>query len=260
MNINEALIKVQSELHAPKSQFNPFGKYNYRSCEDILTAVKPLLAEVGATITITDEIVCVESKPYDRIYVKATARFTTSLDDSIAVHGFARESLDKKGMDDSQITGATSSYARKYALNGLLLIDDTKDADGTNKHGKEHDDVNMGNATKVATTTPKTPSRGTQTPSGSDADTWTCPFGRSKGRTLLQMAEKDPADVASLHAWLVDKYDPSHKFASSNKKTIDMIQDWIDAHPEYFPKPDDGNQEEDLFAKDEEEEEEKIEF
>jgi len=251
MNINEALIHVQSNLECPKSQFNAFGKYSYRSCEDILTAVKPLLSEVGAYIIISDDVVCIESKPYDRIYVKATAMFHFE-GETITVHGFARESLDKKGMDDSQITGATSSYARKYALNGLLLIDDTKDADGTNKHGKEHDDVNMGNATKVATTTPKTPSRGTQTPSGSDADTWTCPFGRSKGRTLLQMAEKDPADVASLHAWLVDKYDPSHKFASSNKKTIDMIQDWIDAHPEYFPAPDDGNQEEDLFTKAEE--------
>jgi len=116
------LAKIQAELKAPKGQKNSFGNYNYRSCEDILEAVKPLLAD--AVIIIGDEIVQIG----ERYYVKSTATFTDGTN-SISNTAFARESLDKKGMDDSQITGATSSYARKYALNGLLLIDDTKDAD-----------------------------------------------------------------------------------------------------------------------------------
>lgn len=126
MKLNE----IQQKLKAPKNQKNTFGNYNYRSCEDILEAVKPLLGD--ATLTITDEIVEVGG----RVYVKATA---TLKDGAIETKttAFARESETKKGMDDSQITGSASSYARKYALNGLFLIDDTKDADATNKHEKE---------------------------------------------------------------------------------------------------------------------------
>lgn len=122
MSITEALSKIQRELNAPKSQYNSFGKYHYRNCEDILAAVKPLLGD--GTITLSDEIVQIGN----RIYVKAIATFTKG-NDSISVSAFAREPEDKKGMDASQITGATSSYARKYALNGLLCIDDNKDAD-----------------------------------------------------------------------------------------------------------------------------------
>jgi len=116
------LIRIQKELKAPKGQYNNFGKYKYRSCEDILEAVKPLLKD--CLLTISDEIVLIG----DRIYVKATAEFTDG-DYVKTVSGFARESESKKGMDASQITGSASSYARKYALNGLFLIDDTKDAD-----------------------------------------------------------------------------------------------------------------------------------
>ena len=116
------LNKIQQELKAPKGQFNSFGKYKYRSCEDILEAVKPLLG--NGTLTLTDEIVMLG----DRFYVKATALLHDG-ENEITVHAYAREAFDKKGMDDSQITGAASSYARKYALNGLFLIDDTKDAD-----------------------------------------------------------------------------------------------------------------------------------
>lgn len=117
------LAKIQKELRAPKGQFNAFGKYNYRSCEDILEAVKPLLD--GAILRISDEIILIG----DRHYVKATVTFAISDEQSIVVTAYAREEHDKKGMDASQITGAASSYARKYALNGLFLIDDTKDAD-----------------------------------------------------------------------------------------------------------------------------------
>jgi len=117
------LSKIQQALKAPKNQFNDFGKYKYRSCEDILEAVKPLLGDL--VLTLSDEVVEVGG----RVYVKATAYLTTKDGDEIEVQAFAREPEDRKGMDSSQITGTASSYARKYALNGLFLIDDTKDAD-----------------------------------------------------------------------------------------------------------------------------------
>lgn len=124
MEFIEKIVAIQSELKAPKGQYNSFGKYNYRSCEDILEGVKPLLAKHGLVLTIQDSIDLIG----DRYYVKATATITDGKE-SISTSAYARESLDKKGMDASQVTGATSSYARKYALNGLLAIDDTKDAD-----------------------------------------------------------------------------------------------------------------------------------
>ena len=126
MGVTDKLMKVQSELKSPKNQFNSFGKYKYRSCEDILEDLKPVLVKHKASLYISDELVLVG----DRYYVKATATFIdTETNEQVQNTAFARESDDKKGMDASQVTGATSSYARKYALNGLLLIDDTKDAD-----------------------------------------------------------------------------------------------------------------------------------
>ena len=122
--IQQKLIEIQAELKAPKSQFNKFGGYNYRNCEDILEAVKPLCAKHEIVPLLSDEIVMIG----DRFYIKATAKVTDGKDE-IATTAFARESKDKKGMDESQITGSASSYARKYALNGLFCIDDTKDAD-----------------------------------------------------------------------------------------------------------------------------------
>lgn len=119
-----ALLQIQSELKAPKGQYNSFGKYKYRSCEDILEAVKPLLAKTGAILTISDEIVEVGG----RVYVKATATLRAG-EQCYTNTAYAREPAEKKGMDDSQVTGTASSYARKYCLNGLFLIDDTKDAD-----------------------------------------------------------------------------------------------------------------------------------
>ena len=129
------LAEIQQKLVAPKNQRNNFGKYNYRSCEDILEAVKPLLGE--CVLTISDEIVEVGG----RIYVKSTATLEASCISAkgnyipkASCSGWAREPEDRKGMDASQITGASSSYARKYALNGLFCIDDSKDADATNDH------------------------------------------------------------------------------------------------------------------------------
>lgn len=131
MNVYEKLIKVQAELKAPKSKFNSFGKYKYRSLEDILEGVKPLLEKNKASLVIADSI----EQVGDRYYLKATATFIdTENGESVSNSALARESADKKGMDDSQITGTASSYARKYALNGLLLIDDTKDADTDEAH------------------------------------------------------------------------------------------------------------------------------
>lgn len=128
-NVRQALHSVQQTLNAPKNKHNSFGKYNYRSCEDILAAAKPLLAEVGATLTLQDEIVQVG----ERIYVRATATFAVETGE-VQTTAFAREAERKSGMDDAQITGSASSYARKYALNGLFAIDDIKDPDTNEYH------------------------------------------------------------------------------------------------------------------------------
>jgi len=119
------LAEIQKKLKAPKGQFNSYGNYKYRSCEDICEAVKPLLAEIGAALLLNDDIVMVG----DRFYVKAIARIVFADGYEVSTTAFAREELTKKGMDAAQITGSCSSYARKYALNGLLCIDDTKDPD-----------------------------------------------------------------------------------------------------------------------------------
>ena len=121
---------IQSGLKAPKSQYNQFGKYKYRKAEDILEAVKPLLKETGCVLLISDDICFVEG----RFYVKATATLRYG-DEEVSATAFARESDSKAGMDSAQVTGAASSYARKYSLNGLFCIDDTADPDVTNTHG-----------------------------------------------------------------------------------------------------------------------------
>lgn len=127
----QKVMKIQSTLNAPKNQYNNFGKYAYRNCEDILEALKPLLAEQELILTISDSIEEVSG----RFYVKATVKVTDG-ENSLENTAYARESESKKGMDDSQVTGATSSYARKYALNGMFAIDDNKDAD-SNEQAKE---------------------------------------------------------------------------------------------------------------------------
>ena len=138
------LVSIQQELKAPKGQYNSFGKYHYRSCEDILEAVKPLLGKHHCILNISDQIEMVG----DRFYVKATATLTNSEGKSVTATAFAREQESKAGMDTSQLTGSTSSYARKYALNGLFCIDDTKDADTM-------DNTSEGKATSVAPKTEK---------------------------------------------------------------------------------------------------------
>lgn len=140
---------AQAELKAPKNQYNSFGKYSYRSCEDILEAAKPVCAKYGLLLTVSDEIV----HEGDRYYIKATACLYDAQggsDEVVSATAFAREALDKKGMDDSQITGTASSYARKYALNGLFCIDDTKDAD-------TQDNTNSGTKKQAQKTAQKSP-------------------------------------------------------------------------------------------------------
>lgn len=133
MNLYEKLLKIQGELKAPKGQFNSFGKYKYRSCEDILEAVKPLCVKYGLCLTLADKVELIG----ERYYIKATATVTDiEADITHSVSAYAREEENKKGMDSSQITGSASSYARKYALNGLFDIDDTKDAD-TDEQAKQ---------------------------------------------------------------------------------------------------------------------------
>jgi len=145
-NIYEKLNHIQANLNAPKNLFNKFGNYKYRNLEGIFVGLKPLLKETGCTILVSDEIVCIN----EMNYIKATATLSWGVND-ISVTGWARESVSKKGMDDSQITGSTSSYARKYAMNGLFAIDDTKDADS------------MDNSTHVTTKkTTKAPNKAKQ--------------------------------------------------------------------------------------------------
>ena len=130
-NIYEKLAAIQSELKAPKNQYNSFGKYHYRSCEDIREAIKPILSKYKCVVTISDTV----EEIGGRIYIEAEATFTDGTS-SVTVTAHAREEESKKGMDSAQLTGATSSYARKYALNGLFLIDDNKDAD-TDAYAKQ---------------------------------------------------------------------------------------------------------------------------
>lgn len=143
-NIYKKLLQVQGDLKAPKGQRNTFGNYNYRSCEDIVEAVKPLLKREGLILNLSDEVVQVG----DRYYVKATARvIDIETGEKVETTALAREDENKKGMDLAQITGSVSSYARKYALNGMFAIDDTKDSDATNTHGKEIPSSNQSKST-----------------------------------------------------------------------------------------------------------------
>ena len=144
MNVYEKLMTVQSQLKAPKGQFNSFGKYKYRNCEDILEALKPLLAEVKAIVTLTDIVEHIG----ERFYIKATATFIDIENgEKVEVSALAREDEIQKGMSSSQVTGSVSSYARKYSLNGLFCIDDTKDADSDKPPTKDTDNTHSDDIT-----------------------------------------------------------------------------------------------------------------
>lgn len=179
---------IQSELKAPKSNYNSFGNYNYRSCEDILEAVKPLCKKYRALLTLTDDIVVIA----DRVYVKAKA-ILRDLDDyniAIEVQAFAREPLEKKGMDSSQVTGTASSYARKYALNGLFNIDDTKDAD-TNEYQKQTKDENNKQQKKTTKNVDKLKANITDIEKSMN-------FGKYKEKTWIEVYAEDKAYLENL--------------------------------------------------------------
>jgi hypothetical protein len=137
-NQPNALAQIQAEVKAPKGQFNAFGKYKYRSAEDILESVKPVVNSKGFSISVSDTIVMVG----DRYYVQSVATLTDGKE-TYSTTAYAREEESKKGMDGAQVTGSSSSYSRKYALSGLFGLDDTKDADATNTHGQEEKQPSM---------------------------------------------------------------------------------------------------------------------
>jgi len=189
--VYEALSNVQANLNAPKGQVNKFGGYSYRSCEDILQAVKPLLGD--AVILVSDEVKLIG----DRYYIEATAKFICN-GEVVENKAYAREPVVKKGMDEAQITGATSSYARKYALNGLLLIDDNKDADTQSK--EDNCSVNnMSGLIKVM---------------GDGDDVATCEFWRSLNQEQQQLEWRkiDKATQKHLKA-LLQEHPPKEKAA-----------------------------------------------
>lgn len=147
MSVYEKLLDVQNELKAPKSQYNKFGNYNYRNCEDILEAAKPICKKHKAVVFLSDQLVM----NGERHYIEATATFVdVETNETIIVTAYAREEESKKGMDGSQVTGASSSYARKYALNGLFDVDDTKDSDGNNQDGNQANNGNQKKTTNKA--------------------------------------------------------------------------------------------------------------
>lgn len=200
MTIYEELSRIQKELKAPKNQRNNFGGYNYRSCEDILEAVKPLLN--SCVLTVSDEVVMLDK----RFYVKATARLALSKDEFVENTAWAREPEAKKGMDEAQITGATSSYARKYALNGLLAIDDTKDADATNTHDKSND-----NFAKEASSAKTAQTKAINKAKAAGADDYEQP------KPKKPLAERYEATLK----WLKDQTAETYRQASKSK--IDYV-------------------------------------
>lgn len=190
MSLFEKLASVQSDLKAPKSQYNSFGKYNYRNCEDIIEAAKPLLKANGLLLSITDDVVLIG----DRFYVKATASVIDVTDGKThSVTAFAREEKEKKGMDGSQVTGASSSYARKYALNGLFGIDDTNDSDTTNTGTKAEQRME----------------------SLADAAGYVLTFGKHNGKTLGEIYKTDRKYLEWLHG--------DEKTDAIIKKGIDIL-------------------------------------
>ena len=206
MSVYQKLMLVQSELNAPKNLYNSFGKYSYRSAESIMESVKPLLLKHKAALIVNDDIVFVEG----RHYIKATARFIdVETGETVESSALAREEENKKGMDASQLTGATSSYARKYALGGLLCLDDNKDADATNTHGKEA-------STKA------------QTQSKQNTPTRSKVLSEDQIKALYEVSEKAGYSAARLVALVKAKYkcDPEylskaeyeHVYGSLNKK------------------------------------------
>ena len=196
MSIYEKLLNVQAELKAPKGQYNSFGKYSYRSCEDILEAVKPLLKQNGLSLIIGDSVELIG----ERFYVKATARLVDVVDGNMIENSaFAREEQDKKGMDGSQITGTASSYARKYCLNGLFNIDDTKDAD-TDEYQKQNNRQSSQQSASKANSASNTESQLKCEACGAVIDSKVADYSRRKyGKELCRKCQANPQPTANAH-------------------------------------------------------------
>jgi hypothetical protein len=205
--IQEKLAEIQKKLKAPKGQMNKFGGYKYRSCEDILEAVKPLLGDL--ILTISDEVVLIGN----RYYVKALVILAG--DGMVSTQAFAREEEIKKGMDASQITGAASSYARKYALNGMFAIDDTKDADSTNTH-----DSTPKEAAKPATPTPTIPPTPKADPVASGTVT------EAQIKRLFTLANNSDKSKSDIKWWLKFRGMESSKELTPDK--YDELVKWIE--------------------------------
>lgn len=217
--ITETLSAIQTELSAPKGQFNKFGGYAYRSCEDILEALKPLLKKYKACVTISDDIVMVS----DRVYVKATATLTAE-EESITATAFAREAEDKKGMDSAQVTGSTSSYARKYALNGLFAIDDNKDTDDQQGNPPTpsktpQKPTKTQPAQESANTPPSPPVAPTATTEPKELD-HVIPFGEMAGYTIRQ------AYKAGKSQAVYDAYN-NPEASEAYKRAVEVVADFI---------------------------------
>lgn len=211
LNLTEHLARIQKELKAPKGQFNKFGNYKYRSCEDILEAVKPLLEPCA--LTLDDDIVSIGS----RIYVKATATLRLG-SHTLSSSAFAREEENKKGMDSAQLTGSCSSYARKYALNGLFCIDDTKDSDSTNDHGKR-DLGNKGNV--IANLPDEFDIDKDKFEKSMRVGAYVIPMGKFKGKTFEQV---DPEELKGFCTWLSKQEKQSQQAVDFLNKARDFFR------------------------------------
>ena len=249
--VRSKLAEVQSVISVPKNQRNNFGGYNYRNAEDILHAATPLLTERGLTLTIQDVVMQLKSAEsytveddknkqhshYEgcRVYVVAKV-FINGI---LVGQAMAREEISKKGMDAAQVTGSASSYARKYALNGVFLLDDVKDADSMdNSQGGAAKQVNKKAVAKKAVSSSsaapaqkapaqkKVASSNTTTTPGANAQpegdwkTFIVPFGRNKGKTLEELAATNPDEIRGLRDFMVEKYDPNSNFAAKNEAQI----------------------------------------
>ena len=207
-NVLNALSKIQMSLKAPKSQFNSFGKYNYRSCEDILEALKPLLQENHCVLTISDEVIMIGS----RYYIKATAVLhECETEEEFSVSALAREDETKKGQDLSQVTGSTSSYARKYALNGLFCIDDTKDSDSTNTESKS-----------TSKTSPKQTHRGQESKSEHQLSTKSAKDSQDPKQRAIRAIHAKASEIGMTHEELHDL--AAEKFKVESLSDLSVVQ------------------------------------
>ncbi|MDC1268180.1 ERF family protein [Gammaproteobacteria bacterium] len=228
---HESLRLIQQALNAPKNQYNKFGSYNYRSCESILEALKPLLPS-GGTVTLTDDLVQIGN----RYYVRASATFWIG-NNAITTNAFARESETKKGMDLAQVTGAASSYARKFALGALFLIDDSVNVDDQ-QGSNESEELENASPVENQRTEPPPPDK-------LDWKTWVFPWTHPehKGLTLSQIVLLSPENVEKMLSAIQDKIEKNPSLRMKLEPIADMILEFIGDNEQFFPLPESNTQE-----------------